>query len=272
MIGGMGRMALGRALVAVAASGGCYDASPPEGAPCSPRGGCPIGLVCDGTGRCTRTPGGDAPGDAAAAVFVDSFSRPDGETIGNGWIEKRAPTYSLAGGEVVRIETIESYRDNMVYRPASEDVRDVEISINVRFTAVPPGFAQIFVRGAASTIAAPDAYDGYLLYIAGEQTDLAILGRQHGTEFVTTLASIPLSPPLDAGSTFRLTLRATGARPVALRARIERREGSSWTAIGEAAVEDDADVQIDTAGTVGFAGNEAATYVYDDFQRVSLAP
>ena len=267
----MGHGALGRVLVAVAAVG-CYDASPPEGAPCSPRGGCPIGLVCDGTGRCTRAPSFDAPGDAPAEVFVDPFSRPDGQAIGNGWIEKNAPTYSLAGGEVIRIETIESYRDNMVYRPASEDVRDVEISINVRFTAVPPGFAQIFVRGAASAIAAPDSYDGYLLYIDGEQTDLAILGRQRGSDFVTTLASIRLSPPLDAGSTFRMTLRATGARPVALRARLERLENGAWIRIGEAAAEDDTNVQIDTAGTVGFAGNEAATYVYDDFQRVSLAP
>lgn len=277
MIGRMDRVALGRVLVAVAV-GGCYDASPREGAPCSPRGECPIGLVCDGTGRCTRTPGGDAPdapdapGDAPGEVFVDPFSRADGAAIGNGWIEKNAPTYSLAGGEVIRIETVESYRDNMVYRPASEDVRDVEISIDVRFTAVPPGFAQIFVRGASPTIAAPDSYDGYLLYIVGGQTDEAILGRQRGSVFVTTLSSIPLSPPLDAGSTFRMTLRATGARPVALRATIERLEGGAWTRIGERAVEDGDDAQIDVAGTVGFAGNEAATYIYDDFRRVSFAP
>lgn len=176
------------------------------------------------------------------------------------------------GGCAVRIETLESYRDNMVYRPASEDVRDVEISIRVRFTALPPGFAQLFVRGDSATIAAPDAYAGYLLFIAGEQTDLAILGRQRGSVFVTTLASFPLSPPLDAGSTYRMILRATGARPVALRARIERLDGGAWTEIGETAVEDHTDAQIEAAGTVGFAGNEAATYIYDDFRRVSFAP
>lgn len=275
MLGRMDRVALGRMLVAVAL-GGCYDASPSEGAPCSPRGECPIGLACDGTGRCVRTPGGDAPADTPAPVpeevFLDPFSRADGAAIGNGWIEKTAPTYSLAGGEVVRIETIESYRDNMVYRPAREDVRDVEISVHVRFTASPPGFAQIFVRGAAPTIAAPDSYDGYLLYIAGEQTDLAILGRQRGPDFVTTLANLPLSPPLDAGSTYRMTLRAIGARPVALQARIERLEAGAWLGIGAAAVEDHAAEQIEAAGTVGFAGNEVATYVYDDFRRVSFAP
>ncbi len=275
---GMDRVGLGcvRAAVAAAvAAGGCYDPAPREGAPCSATGDCPSGLACDGTGRCTRTPG-DAPsdttGDAPAEDFVDSFSRPDGASIGNGWIEKLASTYALAGGEVVRIDTPESYRDNMVYRPASEDLRDVEISVGVRFTAIPPGFAQIFVRGEAATIAAPDSYDGYLLYIEGGQADEAVLGRQRGTVFVTTLSRFPLVPPLDAGSAFRMTLRATGAQPVALRAKIERLSNGAWTAIGETAIEDFAATQIDAAGTVGFAGNEVSTYVYDDFRRVRLGP
>jgi hypothetical protein len=255
---------LGRVLAAVVAAG-CYDPSPGEGAPCSPRGECPSGLVCD-TGVCTREPA--QPLDE----LLDPFSRPDGAAIGNGWIEKTAATYSLTGGEVVRIQTTESYRDNMVYRPASEDVRDVEIAIGVRFTALPPEFAQIFVRGASATIAVPDSYDGYLFYVQGGQADEAVLGRQRGTPFVTTLSRFPLSPPLDAGSRYRMTLRATGAQPVALRAKIERREGDAWIAIGETAVEDHAATQITDAGTVGFAGNESATYIYDDFRRVSLAP
>jgi hypothetical protein len=263
------RVVLGRVLVAVAlpAVAGCYDPSPREGAPCSTRGDCPSGLVCDSTDRCTR-----APADVPDELFEDAFARANGASLGNGWIEKRQPTYSLAAGEVVRIETKESYRDNMVYRPASEDVRDVEISIRVRFTAVPPGFAQIFVRAASSTIAAPDSYDGYLLYVAGDQTDEAILGRQRGSVFVTTLSRFPLSPPLDASSTYRMILRAVGARPVALHAKLERLDGGSWTEIGETATEDHDDSQLDAAGTVGFAGNEQATYIYDDFQRVSLAP
>ena len=270
----MDRVVLGRVAMAmaVAVAGGCYDPSPREGAPCSASGECPSGLLCDGTGRCTRAPA-DAPGDAPPpVVFEDSFSRAEGPSIGNGWIEKNGGTYSLAGGEVVRIETSESYRDNMVYRPASEDVRDVEISIRFRFTATPPEHAQIFVRGAASTIADPDSYDGYLLYIVGGQADRAVLGRQRGSVFVTTLSSIPLSPPLDAVSAFRMTLSATGGRPVALRAKIEREGGGSWTQIGEAIVNDDAAEQIRSGGTVGFAGNETATYVYDDFRRVFLAP
>jgi len=274
----MDRMGLGCVLVAVVA-GGCYDPAPREGAPCSTAGDCPSGLACDSTGRCTRAPGDapsdaprDASGDAPGGDFVDLFSRADGPSIGNGWIEKNAPTYSLAGGEVVRIETAESYRDNMVYRPASEDVRDVEISLRVRFTAIPPGYAQIFVRGAAATIAATDAYDGYLLYVVGSRADQAVLGRQRGSVFVATLSSFPLSPPLDASSTYRMTLRASGAQPVALQAKIERRENGAWATIGETAVEDGDATRLEAAGTVGFAGNEAATYVYDEFRRVLLAP
>ncbi len=272
----MERLGPGCVLVAAAAAA-CYDPSPPEGAPCSTGGDCPSGLFCDGTGRCTRTPadagdGTDAPADGPAADLVDTFSRADGDEIGNGWIEKLPSTYSLAAGEVVRIETLESYRDNMVHRPASEDLRDVEISVRVRFTAIPPGFAQIFVRGASATIGAPDSYDGYLLYIDGGTTDEAVLGRQRGTVFVTTLSRFQLSPPLEAGGTYRLMLRASGAQPVALRARIDRLEGEVPTRIGETAIEDHDAAQIDAAGTVGFAGNEAATYVYDDFQRVPLGP
>lgn len=261
----MDRVGLVRVLVAVVA-GGCYDPAPGEGAACSPRGECPSGLACDHTGACVRDPA--PPPDE----LVDPFSRPDGASIGNGWIEKVPATYALAGGEVVRIETAENYRDNMVYRPAGEDVRDVEISIRVRFTAIPPGYAQIFVRAASATIAAPDSYDGYLLYIEGDQTDEAVLGRQRGTPFVTTLSRFPLSPPLDAGSAFRMVLRAEGAQPVALRARIERLEGEAWIPIGETAIEDHAAAQLVEAGTVGFAGDEQATYVYDDFRRLALAP
>ncbi len=268
----MDRVGSGCVLVAIAV-GGCYAPSPPEGAPCSAAGDCPSGLVCDGTGRCTRTPGdapGDGPGDGPVPDLVDPFSRPDGPSLGNGWIEKLPSTYALAGGEVVRVDTPESYRDNMVYRPASEDVRDVEVSIRVRFTAIPPGFAQVFVRADSATIAAPDSYDGYLLYIVGDVTDQAVLGRQRGSVFVTTLSKFSLSPPLDAGSTFRLTLRATGAQPVALRARVERLERGAWTPIGETAIEDFSTLQIAGAGTVGFSGHELATYVYDDFQRTPL--
>src|SRR5687768_11424784 len=99
----------GCALVAAAAVA-CYAPSPPEGAPCSTGGDCPIDFRCDGTGRCTRTPadadaGADAPADAPAADLVDSFSRADSEEIGNGWIEKIPTTYSLASGEVVRVAT-----------------------------------------------------------------------------------------------------------------------------------------------------------------------
>lgn len=256
------------AAIAVAATAGCYAPSPPEGAPCSAAGDCPSGLVCDGTGRCTRAPG-DGP-DGPVPDLVDPFSRPDGPSLGNGWIEKLPSTYALAGGEVVRVDTPESYRDNMVYRPASEDVRDVEVSIRVRFTAIPPGFAQVFVRADSATIAAPDSYDGYLLYIEGDVTGEAVLGRQRGSVFVTTLSKFSLSPPLDAGSTFRLTLRATGAQPVALRARVERLERGAWTAIGETAIEDFDASQITAAGTVGFSGHELATYAYDDFQRTPL--
>jgi hypothetical protein len=214
----------------------------------------------------------DAMPDAPPSnLFVDMFSRADAADIGNGWIEKVPATFSLAGGEVVRIQTTTSYRDNMVYRPTSEDVRDVEVSIRVRFVQTPPRFPQIFVRARSATINAVDSYDGYLLYVSGSSaSNQAVLGRQLGNVFVSTLATITLSPALDTTSSFRMTLRATGTNPVALSATIERLEGTSWVTIGATSVNDTAAERIQTAGTVGFAGDEVAAYVYDEFRRTAL--
>jgi hypothetical protein len=104
--------------------------------------------------------GGSGTGGAASTVFLDDFERPDSDNLGNGWIEKLPTVYSIAGGEVVRIATDTSYRDNLCHRPASEDALDAEAAIEVRFTEVPLGYAQIFVRAQSATLAAPGSYDG----------------------------------------------------------------------------------------------------------------
>jgi hypothetical protein len=268
----MGRLSLAGSVIALAS---CYAPRANEGVACSPAGECPAGQICDpATGRCARELAdaglADVPIDADVTRFVDDFERPDG-AIGNGWIEKNPSVYSLARGEVVRVPTpTESYRDNMVHRPASEDLRDVEISVRVRFTASPPGYAQIFVRGQSETIAAPDAYDGYLLYVEGGLTDELVLGRQRGSVFVATLRRFTLAEPFDTTSSYRLTLRAAGNMPVSLHASVEREVGDQWIVIGETTAEDSASNRIKDPGTVGFAGNEVETYVYDEFRRVAL--
>lgn len=266
-------------------AGGCYDPTVGASVPCSALGECPDGQHCEpATLRCVTMldpvdaavdPDGpplDAPPlDAPPPPFVDDFERPDDPVIGNGWIEKTESTYSLTGGRITRPNTPTSYRDNLVYRPATEDVRDVEISIRARFTTATTGSPQIFIRVVSSTASTPGAYDGYLLYVAGGSGGADIvLGRQRGTPFVVTLATTTLVSPLDTMSEFRLSLRAEGVDPVMLRAQVERLEGTTWTLLGEIVTTDADPTRLDGAGSVGFSGDATGTVIYDDFSRTLL--
>jgi len=211
----------------------------------------------------------DAPVDAASNSFIDPFTRADNPNLGNGWIEKTPGTFSITNDEVVRVDTTITYRDNMVYRPASEDLRDIEVSIRVRFNQTPPRYPQIFVRARSASIAQPDNYDGYLLYVDGSTAMDVVLGRQLGTVFVVALSRFTLSEPLGTAVPYRLTLRAIGSAPVLLEARVEKLGGTP-VLIGSTTFQDSAANRITEAGTVGFAGDEIAAYAYDDFVRTAL--
>lgn len=279
-----------RVLLFLVAVSGCYAPSIIEGAPCGAGDVCPGDLVCDpSTVRCVRepTPHADAPTDVSSdgaidgpviadappgvTDFHDDFARANSTAIGNGWIEKTPATFSILNNEVVRIDSgAISYRDNLVYRPASDDLRDLEISIEFRVLSLPPRYPQIFVRARRATITAMDSYDGYLLYVNGSVNDQVVLGRQLGGVFVGTLAQIALSPALAAGQVYRLTLRAVGASPVSLTAKVELRSAGSYTVIGSTTFSDVAPERIETAGTYGFSGDELPRYVFDEFVRRAL--
>lgn len=276
----VGRFATAVLLVVAA---GCYAPAAREGSPCGPGAACPSDQTCDlVTSLCVRTllPSdaaadtgpSDAPPDAAMSEFVDTFSRPDGAAIGNSWIEKNPEAFSLAGDEVTRVGTsLVSYRDNLVYRPAAENMLDVEVSVRVRITSLPPRFPQIFVRARTTTITAADSYDGYLLYVNGGTTaDQVVLGRQLGDVFVETLSQFTLSEPFTTTGRYRMVLRAEGTAPVVLAARVEKLVGTTWTTIGSTTASDAAPERIAKPGTVGFGGDEFARYIYDDFRRAAL--
>lgn len=268
------------AILAVLASG-CYDPTVAANVPCGPLGECPSPQVCDpSTLRCVltlppdRDAAIDAPVDAIPtdapppAPFVDAFARADAADLGNSWIEKTPTTWSIGSGRVTRADSTVSYRDNLVYRPASEDVRDVEISITGRFTTATTGSPQIFVRAQPATVASPGEYDGYLLYVAGSSGGATVnLGRQRGSVFVVTLGSTTLDTPLDTVTDFRLSLRALGANPVMLRAQIDRLVAGTWTMVGEIVTSDADALRLDGPGSVGFSGDSNGTVTYDDFTR-----
>ena len=204
----------------------------------------------------------------ALAHLQDSFDRADNAAVGNGWVEKNAAAFTIAGNRASKQTVGTSYRDNLVYRPAGEDVLNVEAAVEIQFTGA-PGFAQLAVRVQSATAGNADVLDGYLLYINNSNTQ-AILGRQNGTAFVTTLAALNLSAALNTTDRFRLRLAARGTNPVQLDAFVERLNGAIWEEIGQGSANDAAANRFATAGTVGFGGYTEASYAFDNFTRVDL--
>jgi hypothetical protein len=206
---------------------------------------------------------------AHAQVFVDDFNRADSVDIGNGWVEKTPGVFSLVGNQVIKTASATGYADNLVYRPASENILDGEASVEVRFTSLPPGYAQVFVRGQTGTIVNAGVFDGYLLFTDNDP-GRAFLSRIENGAFVP-LAQITINPGLNTTDTFRLRLQATGTDPVTLAAFVEQFTGTSWAVIGQATVNDTAPTRVATAGTVGFTGYlEGGVYTYDNFTRTSF--
>lgn len=264
----MGRLRLASAALAVAGCSLVVDTSELTGGEAPPRDA-PVAAAPDGgDAGDSAVPDGDT--QPAEAGFHDGFDRPDSDALGYGWTEKTPGAFTLEAGRVVKLATTTSYRDNMVYRPSSEDARDVEASIEVH-VGTPVQFPQIFVRAQRATISDSGSYDGYLLYLQ-DSTTKAILGRQRGSAFVVTLATLDLAPALDPAVRHRLRLSAQGTSPVELEAYVERLEGGAWKPNGRATFSDAAPERIAEAGAVGFAANEAATPVYDDFRWRPLAP
>lgn len=204
-----------------------------------------------------------------AGDFVDTFNRANNAALGNGWIEKTPAAFELLSNEAARTATGFDYRDNLVYRPAAEDVLDVEAAAEIRFLTVPPGYPQIFVRAQGGTIGATGTLDAYLLYINNSNTQ-AILARQRGTNYDEPLATIALSPALNTTDRYRLRLRATGTNPVALSAFIERQNGAAWQIIGQATASDSAANRISATGTVGIGGYTELSPRFDNFARTAL--
>ena len=211
--------------------------------------------------------------DVGTTDFFDDFNRADGPAIGNGWIMKKPSCFALKGGTVRWLGGDPlSYRDHVVYRPAVEDRRDVKAQMTVAFAAnaPSPNYPQIHVRIQAATVAVPDSLDSYLLYV-DDTPGSALISRQRGTPFTTTVGTVTISPQLVQTKIYRFTLIAVGANPVNLTGTIEVQENNQWTVIGTKSVVDADPARIDTAGAVGFSGGDgvAGVHTYDDFSATA---
>jgi hypothetical protein len=209
---------------------------------------------------------------AGGGTFADSFDRADNAALGNGWIEKAAAAFSLAGNRVLKNDTPGGdYRNNIVYRPAVEDLLDAEASVEMRVLSQPVGYPQVMVRVQSATAAQTNRFDGYLLYIP-DNASQAVLSRQVGASYDTVLATFNLSQALNTTDTYRLRLSATGTGVVRLLAYVERWTGTAWQILGQTSYDDASAQRIQAAGSVGFGGYVEAAYAYDNFRRIPLAP
>jgi hypothetical protein len=266
----MKRLALALAALALAAVGACSALTNLDDLRSSD-----AGSTIDAPSDVAIDASADASPDAGP-IWVDDFNRADSTTIGNSWIMKTANSFHILSDEVERISTngVTDYRDNVVYRPPAEDVADVAVSAEFRLTGTPPGYPQIMARIQQSTVQTADTLDCYMVFV-DDQVKTAIIGRQTGTSYLTTLATINLSPGVDTTQTFRLVLSVKGSGPVALVGEVDRWDApsTSWVSIGGASLSDTDPAMITTPGSVGFSGGTPESdglYFYDNFTRAPL--
>jgi hypothetical protein len=212
-------------------------------------------------------------GVEGGVYFFDDFQRADGASIGNGWIEKNPAAFQLESGRVTKNVVTVGYRSNVVYRPANEQIRDVEAAIEFRLSTTSNlGYPQLWARAQTSTVGTVDMLDAYGLYFAGSTRDVRLV-RNSGSNDATTfeLGNVIASPPLNTTDTFRLRMRVTGTAPVHIDAYVEVRASFAWSTIAQLSVNDTNQNAITNAGVVAFSGHDTETaFTYDNFYYQGL--
>ncbi|MCI0400489.1 MAG: IPT/TIG domain-containing protein, partial [Gammaproteobacteria bacterium] len=218
------------------------------------------------------------------AFFLDGFNRPDNPNIGNGWTEKFPNAFSIQNNEIASIDTAPiDYHDTIVYRPLSEDRRDVEVGVEFR---VLPGqsFPQVHARVQRNTITLSDTMEGYGFFVDGFEPapGRAIISIQPPVtnQFECYMLAIPFPSALQASERYRLRFRLTGANPVVLTGIVERFDGARWQVFASGTITHDNTTQRDPnlfcaqgtmpppipgAGAVSFAKWTTNNEVLDNF-------
>lgn len=209
--------------------------------------------------------GVDAAGEAAAQLptFLDTFSRPDGTPIGNGWVEKSPGKFGLVNGAVQQKQT-GIYRNLFVSRPSSENVADVLLQTTVTFSVSTADLC-LFARIQPGSDVTNTFY-GYSVYADGPAN--LYVSRDDGSAFADMGSSV-IAPGLTVGQSYRLSLQVTGTTPVHLVGSIAALDG---TVLATITANDGSGKRISAAGSVGFGSSAALNGRWDDFKRVTLAP
>ena len=165
---------------------------------------------------------------SGTTTFSDNFDRADAAALGNGWIEKNANAFRIAGNRADKLVTASGdYRNNIVYRPVGEDRRDVEALMEFRPEASPLGYPSLLTRIQQATAGTNNGFQGYMLFMDSSNT-LAVIARQLADgNYETRLGQFNLSTPLVNGQTYRMRLSTVGTTTVTVTGTIEQLTGGA---------------------------------------------
>jgi hypothetical protein len=226
----------------------------------------------------------DARSDAATAdsadgapkyAFADTFDRPDTLTgLGNGWVTK-TPSLRVSQNRALRFLSgvREDYRNNVTFRPATEAVRDVEVSTDVHFTVAMP-FPQVHARVQPGSALSPDTLDCYILFLQDNSGSSPVfkIVRQRGADFHVLLTQFSGPTKLTASDVIRLKLRVQGSAPVVLSASVEIQALGGFMPFASGGTVDTSEERIETPGVVGLSaeGESSGAFAYDNFVATEL--
>jgi len=226
-----------------------------------------------------------------ATAFFDTFNRANNANVGNGWTEKTPAAFSITNGRVAAPQTTEAYHDAIVYRPASEDRRDVEVGLEfVRaLNGFQTGIPQVHARVQRDSVTLPGTLESYIFFIEEFQSParamIAVQPPLAGND-ECYLRAITLPEPLQAGQRYRLRFRVLGTSPVVLTGYVERYESGRWLDFASGSVNHVAGMPRDPnlncgqpqvpdpildAGTSGFAKWQWRTDDYDSYYWIDIA-
>ena len=202
-------------------------------------------------------------------MFVDEFDRPDDLDLGNGWIEKNPAAFQIVAGQIVFQSSVgEGYPHNVVYRPFSDSVADVEVTAEFELLEnAPPGHPQVHARLQADDIDPTQSVTCYILFISNEAE--LMVTRQEAGVFSRQAIDTISTPQL--GERYRLRLRVEGTDPVEIDGYLERLGSADWVEEGHVVLQDTDATRIVDAGTVALSGDsEIDHYRYERFTAQEL--
>lgn len=226
----------------------------------------------------TTTDGTTTTGDVDCALppeiaWDDEFDRPDGDDLGDCWVEKSPSVWQLADGDVVSAgEGKTAAFDHMVWR---DDLHATTVEIILEFrirTGDLRNEPHAFARMTDASLEPGAFYEGYALMPrasdGGSEPMQLCLMRFNGGANASEQRCEDLPTPLELGPTrHRLVLQVAGPGPVLLDGRIDVLHGGDpeWSPLLTLAQwQDESPDQIVTAGAVGFSGGNVID-VLDNF-------